>query len=861
MADGGSDFSTRISTEDQNIEERLVYEAVFRHFKRYKVEISNAIKKTYPFLEGLRDRELITNKMYEDSQDSCRNLVPVERVVYNVLCELEKTFDLPLLEALFSEVNMQEYPDLHYIYKSFENAVQEKLFLHESEGDEREQRLNIQLSLEQGTGENSHRSPSCSCAEASSYDGTIPPENGLSEHLRETEQINAKRKDRTSDKNDALESQQANEQCAQESEPAESCEQAPIQVNNGEARKETSSPLPCDEERAQLRNHGIQLNSCSVRLVDIKKEKPFFDTRVEQQSQARTNCNQASDIIVISSEDSAESSDEDEPSEASPSILKSWPAINNRDSLESSEGAETQEATCSRPQIIPEPMDFRKSPTCRKSLWKRVVRPGDSSESSADEASPGAWSSALGSGPDEEDPADIGNKSFWGLSNRKRTYLDEIQSWKKKKYVHTSGKGTTSDDFSELSNREEPQETSSSALRSGSGVPRGQEARTENSQASDIMDTMDIGNNSTLGKHSEERREKRSCMYKIKSLQKVRKRGRHKTQTLRNRASWKIGNPKGRKTVITGPLKRRRKRGPRIPRDKKMNFRPPELPVTCGEVKGTLYKEKMKQGVSEKCIQSEDERWFTLREFEVKGNYGASKNWRLTIRCGGWPLKILIEKGFLPNPPRTRKKMTVPESRDNALVDPYPQNSNVCEVCQRRGLLFCCDTCSRSFHKECYIQPIDANRNPWSCLFCRVKFIQERFSDSQRRHQESEVLKKQMLYEEKLKCEFLLLKIYCCSESPFFASEPYYSKEASWGQRKPMWLNKIKKKLNKKMYLRVEGFVRDVRLIFQNHRAFYKDQKFVRLGLQLEAKFETNFKNIFAIQEISKNSSQFEPIV
>ncbi|KAF5915825.1 hypothetical protein HPG69_019057, partial [Diceros bicornis minor] len=398
-----------ISTEDQNIEERLVYEAVFRHFKRYKVEISNAIKKTYPFLEGLRDRELITNKMYEDSQDSCRNLVPVERVVYNVLCELEKTFDLPLLEALFSEVNMQEYPDLHYIYKSFENAVQEKLFLHESEGDEREQRLNIQLSLEQGT---------------------IPPENGLSEHLRETEQINAKRKDRTSDKNDALESQQANEQCAQESEPAESCEQAPIQVNNGEARKETPSPLPCDEERAQLRNHGIQLNSCSVRLVDIKKEKPFFDTRVEQQSQARTNCNQASDIIVISSEDSAESSDEDEPSEASPSILKSWPAINNRDSLESSEGAETQEATCSRPQIIPEPMDFRKSPTCRKSLWKRVVRPGDSSESSADEASPGAWSSALGSGPDEE--------------------------------------GTTSDDFSELSNREEPQETSSSALRSGS---------------------------------------------------------------------------------------------------------------------------------------------------------------------------------------------------------------------------------------------------------------------------------------------------------------------------------------------------------------------------------------------------------
>lgn len=33
------------------------------------------------------------------------------------------------------------------------------------------------------------------------------------------------------------------------------------------------------------------------------------------------------------------------------------------------------------------------------------------------------------------------------------------------------------------------------------GVPRGQGARTESSQASDVMDTMDNGNNSTLGTH------------------------------------------------------------------------------------------------------------------------------------------------------------------------------------------------------------------------------------------------------------------------------------------------------------------------------------------------------------------------
>ncbi|XP_006047121.1 nuclear body protein SP140-like protein isoform X8 [Bubalus bubalis] len=614
---------------------------------------------------------------HQDCQDSCRNLVPVPKVVYNVLSELEKTFNQSLLEALFSDVNMQEYPDLNHVRKSFENAIQEKLGYEETDGEEREERPAIQLSLEQGTS----RGLTWSGGESSSYDGsdlgasmsclaetsattrvveeagTASPENRLSDHLSETEDINAKRNDTPSNQNDALESQQANEQCDQESESA----------------------------GAKPSNHGLQINSCSVHLVDIKKEKPFFNSEVQLQARARTGYNRVSDIIVISSEDSAESSDGDE---------------------------------------FPEPST----------------------------STPGRIT----------DPSAIGSTSIFRTSSRKR---------------RMSG-----GDSSDFSNEGEPQATSSSALRSGS-------------------DSTDIGSNSTLGKHGGKRRIE---------------------------------------TVCTESLKRGRKRGPRVPRDTNMDFQRDQLPVTCGEAMGILYKEKMIKGSSEKCIKDKNGKWFTLKEFEDEGDHKASKNWKQSVRCGGWPLKILIQKGFLPNPSRKRKK---------------PEDSNKCEVCSGKKALLSCDTCPRFFHGNCHIPPKLATKNPWSCIFCQIKDLKKCCPESQPIYQESEILQKRMLPREQLKCEFLLLKVYCSPKSSFFVSEPHYTRDASQNLEEPMWLNKIKDKLTMTLYYQVWEFMRDMRLIFQNHKIVYRDSKFISLGLQLETQFENDFKDIFGIQEISTNST------
>ncbi|XP_060224746.1 nuclear autoantigen Sp-100-like isoform X3 [Meriones unguiculatus] len=721
--------ANRMSTNHKNTK-MFSNNAILQYFKKQKLVISYAIKKPFPFLEGLRDHDLITDKMYDDFKDSCRNLVPLHEVIYRALEELEKNFNMTVLQKLFCEVNMENYPHLEPISKSFNNVFPNALCF---EGSDRGG-LNSHLSLEQGPGEScSQGSLTWSPMDSSSSDGgrrndrgtttlirgnqtekhqpsephnrtaVSLPENGLSEDLCEAVQISRLRRATTSDSTDKLGRKQATIPQGPGSEPegGRRNDRGTTTLIRGNQTEKHQPSEPHNRTAVSLPENGLSEDLCeAVQISRLRRATTSDSTDKLGRKQA---------------------------------TIPQGPGSEPEGSVLISRGI--QVSHCSVDLI-----DIKKE------------------ESSS--------------------------------------LLYEEQQTR-----------------SRTNNNQESGEIVISSEDSGDENNYSEDAPSVSCQPN----TRNIENNPTSAKD-----------------------GGTIMMTGMN-----LAFQRGRDNLS----QRGRKRGPRIPRQN-ADFSRPVLPVRCGKAEGKLHREKFEQGIYEKSIENEKGQWFTPPEFEIEGKHENSKKWRQSIRCFGWTLQELIKEGKLPDPPRKRKKKENPPNPQQ--TKKKLENSETCTVCRQRRKLYPCANCRKPYHKKCHIPPVEDESGQWCCVFCKTETNDQlRCQGIQACHKESGVQKRKMSSKDQLRCEQLLLTIYCYPISAFFIPKPKQRKEDFPDLQKHMWLNKIKNRLNKKAYHSVQSFVRDMRLIFRNHSIFYKD-KFKTLGVTVGSIFEENFERIFSNKDPGK---------
>ncbi|XP_054839705.1 nuclear body protein SP140-like protein isoform X2 [Eublepharis macularius] len=89
-------------------------------WKKVKLSISCAINKTFPFLHGLRDNEIISQEDFEKCEREANSNRGINEAIYNMLRGLE--FNELTYRKLFCKENLDAYQDLQPIYKSLKNG-------------------------------------------------------------------------------------------------------------------------------------------------------------------------------------------------------------------------------------------------------------------------------------------------------------------------------------------------------------------------------------------------------------------------------------------------------------------------------------------------------------------------------------------------------------------------------------------------------------------------------------------------------------------------------------------------------------------------------------------------------------------
>ncbi|KAF4115645.1 hypothetical protein G5714_003134 [Onychostoma macrolepis] len=245
-------------------------------------------------------------------------------------------------------------------------------------------------------------------------------------------------------------------------------------------------------------------------------------------------------------------------------------------------------------------------------------------------------------------------------------------------------------------------------------------------------------------------------------------------------------------------------------------FQAPSLPVTCVSLTGTLYKDRFASGSRGKCIRTE-ERWFTLEEFVKQELTLTDGHWKKDILCHGKTLNFLLKKEIL----RIHSLLCECVKCSTLEQDVMAQNNDdECYVCRSEGDLVCCDGCPRAFHSHCHLPAVHGDSpGEWICTFCVLR-------NSQQWRDSSNIEDIQKVFVEDPR-----------------KTVPRYSEFIT----QPMWLDRIKQKLESGEYQTVGEFVSDFQLIFSNCSTFNRDNAFDRIGTRLKQIFDEEFQKIFNI--------------
>uniref|UniRef100_A0A3B5MI37 SP110 nuclear body protein, tandem duplicate 2 n=1 Tax=Xiphophorus couchianus TaxID=32473 RepID=A0A3B5MI37_9TELE len=278
-----------------------------------------------------------------------------------------------------------------------------------------------------------------------------------------------------------------------------------------------------------------------------------------------------------------------------------------------------------------------------------------------------------------------------------------------------------------------------------------------------------------------------------------------------------------------------------------------QLPVTCGEVEGTLIRDKLAKG--EKCIQVDKQR-FTPSEFEKFAGKGSAKNWKLSIRCKDTPLGKLIKVcSVLQKKNQTGKREETEEQGEPTQVGPDHYRSMFRVTCGAlTGTLYKCrfasGKCGKSIRTEVsWMSPeefvntalnqrdaswrkdilykgeplsvlLEAKVLTMHSLLCKCKRCKPKPEDlDDDKNDDKCCICKSEGEEDLVECDK------CPRSFHQNCHLPHIDGTVLGVIKTPMWLEKIAGKLQRSEYQTVGGFVSDVQLIFTNSATYNRVSK------------------------------------